>query len=129
MSSLESRLWLESLFDTYGALLTARQQDVFKLHLHHDLSLGEVAEQLGISRPAVADHLRRAEEFLTRCESSLGLSSRLSDMDMRFQLIHGLLINVRADWPGSDVPPKLLEAIEIVSEQCETESHHSECPT
>ena len=56
---MEKTLRMSLLFDFYGALLTERQQDVFQLYFGDDLSLGEIAEELRISRQAVYDTLRR----------------------------------------------------------------------
>ena len=68
------RLLLEK--DFYGELLPRRQREAVELRWEGDLSLGEVAEALGISRPAVADLLRRAERTLESYEEALGLVRR-----------------------------------------------------
>lgn len=49
------------LSDFYGNLLTERQQEVIRFYYEQDLSLGEIAEHLKISRQAVHDILKRAE--------------------------------------------------------------------
>lgn len=49
------------LFDFYGELLTEKQKEYYDLHYNEDLSLGEIAEQSGISRQGVWDIIRRAE--------------------------------------------------------------------
>ena len=41
------------LFDFYGELLTDKQREYFDLRYNEDLSLGEIAEQSGISRQGV----------------------------------------------------------------------------
>lgn len=61
------------LFDFYGNLLTEKQQVVLSLHYEHDLSLGEIAEEYGVSRQAVHDILKRSEKVLERYEEKLGL--------------------------------------------------------
>ena len=38
------------LYDYYGDLLTSRQRDVVELRYNQDLSLGEIGQELGISR-------------------------------------------------------------------------------
>jgi len=59
------------LYDIYGGLLTARQQNVVELYYFDDWSLSEVAETVNVSRQAVYDNLRRAEELLERYEREL----------------------------------------------------------
>lgn len=70
---LGNRLHVIRLFDTYGGLLTARQQRLMRLYYHDDLSLAEIAARGRVSRQAVYDGLRRAIEELTRLERHLGL--------------------------------------------------------
>ena len=53
------------LFDCYGGLLTDKQRELFDLHYNQDLSLGEIAENEGISRQGVHDAIGRAEAALT----------------------------------------------------------------
>lgn len=76
MSLLDARLRLEQLNDIYGPMLTERQREVVLLHHYEDLSLGEIAERFGVSRPAVADHLKRGEECLEQCEARLGFLAK-----------------------------------------------------
>jgi 16S rRNA (guanine1207-N2)-methyltransferase len=63
------------LFDVYGALLTAQQQQVVRRYYGDDLSLGEIAAQMGVSRQAVHDGLRRALAAMERFEGVLHLVS------------------------------------------------------
>ena len=64
------------LLDFYGELLTEKQRLACELHWNEDLSLGEIAEQNGLSRQGVWDILRRAEAALREYESKTGLVSR-----------------------------------------------------
>lgn len=64
------------LLDAYGPLLTARQRQAVELYYHEDLSLGEVAAELGVSRQAVHDLLRRTEAALEGYERNLGHAGR-----------------------------------------------------
>ena len=50
------------LFDFYGEILTQRQKEFFDLYYNEDLSLGEIAENCGISRQGVRDVIVRAED-------------------------------------------------------------------
>lgn len=64
------------LYDFYNALLTEKQRDCLNMHYLQDLSLAEIAEQFGVSRQAVHDILRRAEQTLEEYEEKLGLAAR-----------------------------------------------------
>jgi len=64
------------LLDYYGKLLTKRQREVMAAYYEDDLSLAEIAENLGISRPGVHDLLRRALSQLRSLEDQLGLAAR-----------------------------------------------------
>ena len=69
------------LYDYYGDLLTERQRECFELRYNQDLSLGEIAEELGVSRQAVNDNLTRTEALLRRMEENIGCVKR--DMLLR----------------------------------------------
>ena len=64
------------LYDYYGALLTQRQRECFELRYNEDLSLGEIGEELGISRQGVYDNLSRTEALLRNMEQKTGCVSR-----------------------------------------------------
>lgn len=64
------------LFDVYGALLTEKQQQAMTLTYNEDYSLGEIAAMQGVSRQAVHDAIRRAEEQLESYDEKLGLVER-----------------------------------------------------
>ena len=67
------------LLDFYGELLTEKQRSACELHWNEDLSLAEIAEQSGITRQAVGDVVRRAEETLRGYEARTGLVRRFME--------------------------------------------------
>lgn len=71
--TLISRDRANQMLDAYGALLTARQREVLRRYYADDLSLGEIAAQMRVSRQAVHDGLQRALGALQRYESALRL--------------------------------------------------------
>lgn len=73
---MDKTLKMSLLFDFYGPLLTDRQQNIFDMYFHEDLSLGEISDQLDVSRQAVYDMLKRSGQALTELESKLGLVQR-----------------------------------------------------
>ena len=64
------------LYDYYGDLLTDRQKECFELRYNQDLSLGEIGEELGISRQGVHENLSRAEALLRNMEIKTGCVKR-----------------------------------------------------
>ena len=64
------------LFDFYGETLTEKQRMLFDLYYNQDLSLGEIAENEGISRQGVHDTIARAEGALLSLETHLGCVAR-----------------------------------------------------
>lgn len=63
LESVEDIHEIVVLLDFYGQLLTKRQFDIMDLHFNSDLSLGEIAEDLGISRQGVYDSIRKAKNL------------------------------------------------------------------
>ena len=72
MDALEMTL----LFDYYGDLLTERQKLCFDMRYNQDLSLGEIAQELNVSRQGVYDNLNRTEALLKRMEEKTGCVRR-----------------------------------------------------
>lgn len=72
-SVLEKTNRINLLFDFYQPLLTERQQTFMKHYYHDDYSLGEIAANFEISRQAVYEHIKRAEQTLEEYEQQLHL--------------------------------------------------------
>ncbi len=64
------------MFDTYGGMLTDKQRECFDMRYNQDLSLGEIAEMMGVSRQAVNDNLKKTEALLRRMEENIGSVKR-----------------------------------------------------
>lgn len=82
--ALADRHKIIRLFDAYGTLLTTRQQRLVRLYYLDDLSLGEIATRLEITRQAVFDSVRRSVDELQRLETSLQVLAH-RDQRMRRQ--------------------------------------------
>jgi predicted DNA-binding protein YlxM (UPF0122 family) len=82
------------LLDFYGQLLTTRQYEILDLHYNNDYSLGEIADQLNISRQGVFDNIKRAKATLNEFETKLGLVEKFNNQRKKAQetlnLIQGL---------------------------------------
>lgn len=102
---------LTLLFDYYGDLLTQRQRECFELRYGQDLSLGEIGQELGVSRQGVHDNLNRAEDILLKMERKTGCVSR--DMQCRKAARH--IASLAADLAEHTDPDVCAVAQKILS--------------
>ena len=70
---MEERMTISLLLDFYASLLTERQRECYTLHHEDDMSLGEIAEEMHISRQAVHDNIERAKASMEGYEQKLHL--------------------------------------------------------
>lgn len=84
------------LYDFYGELLTERQQQVYEDVVLEDLSLSEVAADLGISRQGVHDMIRRCDKALEEYESKLHLVHRFLTIRTQVQKIQTLAVELES---------------------------------
>ena len=82
---LSRKVDLAFLSAFYGGLLTDKQRQVLSLHCEEELSLGEIAEEVGISRQAVHETIARAAARLNGMEASLGVAARFRRMEAGLQ--------------------------------------------
>ena len=66
------------LYDFYGELLTEHQQSIYEDAVCNDMSLGEIAQERGISRQGVHDLIKRCDRTLQDYESKLHLVERFA---------------------------------------------------
>ncbi len=78
---LKRKIDLAYLSAFYGGLLTEKQRQIVSLHCEEDLSLGEIAAEIGISRQAVHDTLSRAAARLNEMEAELGAARKFQRME------------------------------------------------
>ena len=109
---------LALLFDTYGGMLTEKQRSCFDMRYNQDLSLGEIAEELGVSRQAVNDNLTRTEALLRRMEENIGSVKR--DIQIRNAveeiLSAATVLDASSDPAALDVAKRIIAAVETIEE-------------
>jgi len=82
------------LLDFYGQIVTKRQYDILDLHYNSDYSLGEIAQELNISRQGVYDNIKRGKAALLEMEQKLGLVGRFNKQKEKASEIINLLENI-----------------------------------
>ena len=70
---MENRDYIIMLYDFYGELFNDKQRKYFEEYYFNNLSLGEIGENLGVSRNAVHKVIQGMEEKLTFYEEKLCL--------------------------------------------------------
>ncbi len=111
------------LFDFYSEVLTPRQREFFDLYHNEDLSLGEIAQNSGITRQGVRDVIVRAEHVLTNLEKKTGIIDRFHTLQKHISQLEQLsiqlesLANVREDEPLLAISQAIATAIAQLQEQ------------
>jgi len=70
---MEERDYLIILYDFYFELLSDKQREYFEDYYFNNLSLGEISENIGISRNAIHKAIKNIEDKLYFYEEKLGL--------------------------------------------------------
>ena len=106
---LEKKLYVNALYDFYQNLLTDKQKKYMDLYYFDDLSLGEIAENFGVSRQAVYDNLKRTETLLEDFEKHLHLYEKYTE---RSKLLGDLKKLLEDDILSSEKAFEVIERIE-----------------
>ena len=63
------------LLDTYGELLTEKMQEILKMYVFENMSYQEIGDYFGISKPAVLDAIKKAQNKLISIEQKIQMLS------------------------------------------------------
>ncbi len=85
------------LYDFYGELLTEHQRQVYEEAVYNDMSLGEIAQEEGISRQGVHDLIRRCDKILMEYEARLHLVERFTKAKEKIREIERLTCQMPED--------------------------------
>ena len=107
------------LFDFYGETLTDRQKEFFDLYYNEDLSLGEIAENYGISRQGVRDVIVRAEASMQEIEDKTGLIRRFMQMQPKITAIEEAARQVKTINYRQYENPQLDQLVSVILENAE----------
>ena len=107
----EKDMKISFLLDFYGEVLSERRRTVLEYYYNDDLSLSEIAEDIGISRQGVRDLIKKAEEELHFYEEKLGLAERFRNTQQCAERLLSLLENNGADEELQRVAKELAETV------------------
>lgn len=92
----EKIIYYGTLLELYGELLTDKQYSVIDKYYNMDLSLSEIAQEDKITRQAVRDNIKKAEEKLEYFESKLKLYKNFKKEDNIVSKLEKNIINLTA---------------------------------
>lgn len=84
-------LEISYLMDFYGNLLSDKQRTIMQLYYQEDLSLSEIAAEVGITRQGVRDNIVRAEKELVNFENALGLWKKFARITDNLSKIRSMI--------------------------------------
>lgn len=94
------------LWDLYSPLLTATQKEITDLYFNYDLSLGEIAEQKGVSRQSVSDCLQKCRKQLEKYEDKLKFLKALNGVSREYgaymTAVERFVSEKKAEFPALD---------------------------
>ena len=114
MDALEMTL----LFDYYGSMLTDKQRQCFDMRYNQDLSLGEIAQDMGVSRQAVLDNLTRTEALLRKMEANVGYVGKDLELRKTLEVVRSAALKLEGyhDRYVSNVAQEILRCIGQIEE-------------
>ena len=87
---MEEKIEQAYLYDFYGELLNEHQRRIYEDFIFNDLSLGEIANEEGISRQGVHDMIKRCTKTLEGYEEKLHLIKKFQNAKNKVERIHTL---------------------------------------
>ncbi|MCI6652953.1 MAG: DNA-binding protein [Ruminococcus sp.] len=117
---MEKNMELSLLLDFYGELLSEKVRRATELYYNDDLSLSEVAEDMGITRQGVRDLIKRAEGNLYGYEQKLGLYERFLEMQKGLGSLKESLVKAKSlldnNTGRSEIDKEISGMIDLVDE-------------
>ncbi len=102
------------LLDIYGELLANSQREALDMRYNADLSLSEIAEEMGgVTRQSVVYSIKKGEQRLAELEEKLGFAKRLNTLSAELDRAERLLNDMSTDYSDKrfDEISELLSAI------------------
>ena len=104
---------MNALFECYATLLTEKQMNYMELYYGDDYSLGEIAEEFGVSRQAVYDNIKRTDKILEDYERKLHI---YSDYVMREQILSQLEEYLVGHYPKDETLASYVKQLQEIDE-------------
>lgn len=116
--NLEKMIEVGQLFEQYKELLTDKQREIVSLYYEEDYSLGEISENLNVSRQGVYDTLKRSEKTMKEYEQKLHLVSKLQKQEDAISDIKERIADIRSSLTEKGECSDLIPELEKIEEIC-----------
>ena len=90
---MDKNVRISMLLDIYSKLLTEKQADMADLYYNQNLSLSEIADEIGITRQAVRKSLIEAEKNLLEYEDKLRILEKQNERKNKIDNILKIINN------------------------------------
>lgn len=116
--NIEKMVEIGLLFEQYKELLTNKQREIVSLYYEEDYSLGEISENLNVSRQSVYDTLKRSEKILREYEEKLHLVSKIQENEKKIKFINDKIIDIKEDLLHNGDCVDLIPKLENIEDIC-----------
>ncbi|CEQ31399.1 DNA-binding regulator [[Clostridium] sordellii] len=116
--NLEKLVEIGLLFEQYKMLLTDKQREIVSLYYNEDYSLGEISENLNVSRQGIYDTLKRSEKILKDYEEKLGLVKKSKERENITQDIYDKVVDIKQDLLQNRDCANLIPKLENIEDLC-----------
>ena len=116
--NIEKMIEVVLLFEQYKELLTEKQREIVSLYYEEDYSLGEISENLNVSRQGVYDTLKRSEKILRDYEDKLGLVSKIKEQEELVRILKNKIVDIKQDLLHNIDCANLIPKLENIEDIC-----------
>ncbi len=106
------------LFEQYKQLLTHKQSEIVSLYYEENYSLGEISENLNVSRQGVYDTLKRSEKILREYESKLHLVSKCYQQEQDLKSLEEKIVDIKQHLLQNKDCANLIPKLESIEQVC-----------
>jgi len=111
IDKLDEIVQLSILYDFYGELLSEHKKQIFEDYVLNDLSLGEIAQERGLSRQGVHDIVKRCAIQLKEYEDKLSLIKKFNNIKDKVEKIKAILSEMNDKGQTDNNCLKLIESL------------------
>ncbi len=102
------------LLDFYGDLLDEHTAGIMRAYYNDDLSLAEVAGDVGISRQGIRHLIKKGEEMLEFYDSKLGLAARYEELSSVGDRLSEIAALLSRDEGHADTAQEIREIVQTI---------------